>query len=191
MELADLLDRCRQGDELAWEALVRRYQARVYGLAYHYLRDPEEARDVAQEIFVRVYRKLGSYRDEHATFLPWMLRVGRNVCIDHLRRAKARPADAGQPLDDAPEIIDPGPTPEGAWEADSSKQLVHRALQRLSGASREIILLKEIQGLRFDEIASMLDIPLGTVKSRSNRARLELARAVMALGGPQRVGTSI
>ena len=144
MELADLLDRCRRGDELAWEALVRRYQARIYGLAYHYLRDPEEARDVAQEIFVRVYRKLGSYRDEQSTFLPWMLRVGRNVCIDHLRRAKARPADSGQPLEDAPEIIDPGPTPERTMESDSSKQLVDRALQRLSGASREIILLKEI-----------------------------------------------
>ena len=138
MELADLLDRCRRGDELAWEALVRRYQARVYGLAYHYLRDPEEARDVAQEIFVRVYRKLGSYHDENATFLPWMLRVGRNVCIDHLRRAKSRPADSGQPLDDAPEIIDPAPTPERAWEADVSKQLVHRALQRQIGTKRII-----------------------------------------------------
>ena len=162
---------------------MRRFQARVYGLALHYVRNAEEARDVAQEIFVRIYRRLDSYREEDA-FLPWMLRVGRNVCIDHLRRAKARPADSGMPLDDAPEIADPGVSPEGAWESGARRALVHRAMGRLSEPSREIILLKEIQGLPFEEIASMLDMPIGTVKSRSNRARLELARAVMALGGP-------
>ena len=184
MELADLLDRCRRGDELAWEAFVRQYQARVYGLALHYVRNTEEARDVAQEIFVRIYRKLESYREEDA-FLPWMLRVGRNVCIDHLRHARSRPSGAAVPLESVPEFVDHSPTPEGAWEADTRRRLVHRALQRLSDPSREMILLKEIQGLRLDEIASMLGVPLGTVKSRSNRARLELARAVVALDGPQ------
>ena len=190
MELAELLSRCRAGDELAWEALVRRLQARVYGLALHYVRNAEEARDVAQEIFVRIYRKLGSYRDEDA-FLPWLLRVGRNVCIDHLRRAKARPMGAAVPVDDVPEFADPGPSPLGASEAADRRRLVQRALQRLSEPAREMILLKEIQGLRFDEIASLLDLPVGTVKSRSNRARLDLARAVMALGWSPGAGAEV
>lgn len=188
MDLRELLTRCRAGDELAWEALVRRFQARVYGLALHYVRNAEEARDVAQEIFVRIYRKLDSYRDEDM-FLPWLLRVGRNVCIDHLRRVKARPAGAAVPVEAVAEFVHPGPSPEDASEAADRRRLVHRALERVSEPTREMILLKEIQGLGFDEIASLLEIPLGTVKSRSNRARLELARAVLALGWSPGAGT--
>ncbi len=159
---------------------MRRYQARIHALAISYVRNREEARDVAQEIFVRVYRKLSSFRDQE-NFLPWLLRLARNVCIDHLRRAKVRPAQAGVPLEDAPETTDPRRTPEAAAESEESRRLIYRALDQLSEANREIILLKEIQGLKLEEIASMLDIPLGTVKSRSNRARLELARAVLAI----------
>ncbi len=188
MDLSDLLERCRRGDELAWEVLVRRYQARVYGLAFHYVRNAEEARDVAQEIFVRLYEKLESFRD-YGTFLPWMLRVGRNVCIDRLRRAKVRPADSGVPVEDGPELPDAGPTPEEAWIEGSRKRLLYEALRKLKEPYREVILLKEIQGLRLEEIATMLGLPLGTIKSRSNRARIELARAVLELSPPSSAGT--
>ncbi|HET6374004.1 MAG TPA: sigma-70 family RNA polymerase sigma factor [Candidatus Polarisedimenticolia bacterium] len=180
LDLGELLARCRRGDDLAWEALVRRFQARVYGLAFHYVRHAEEARDLAQEIFVRVYRKLDTFREEE-TFLPWMLRLGRNVCIDHLRRAKARPPATDLTIGEDMFLADTAPTPEAAWMADSRKRLVHRALQMLSEPYREMILLKEIQGLPLEEIASMLNLPLGTVKSRSSRARVELAHAVLAL----------
>lgn len=180
MDLADLLDRCRRGDELAWEALVRRFQARVYGLAFHYVRNAEEARDLAQEIFIRIYRKLGTFRG-HGTFLPWMLRLARNVCIDHLRRAKARPPESDLPIDEGAELPETGPTPEQAWAAGSRKRLVYRALQRLNPQNREMIVLKDIEGLKLEEIASLLKLPVGTVKSRSNRARIELARAVLDL----------
>lgn len=180
MELADLLERCRQGDELAWEALVRRYQARIYGLAWHYVRNAEEARDLAQETFVRMYNKLSTFRDAE-TFLPWMLRLARNVCIDHLRRAKARPPAQDVALDDRFELSDARPGPERAAIVSSERRLLARALDRLSAPYREMILLKEIQGLPLEEIASMLELPLGTVKSRSNRARVELARAVSIL----------
>ena len=183
MDHAELLARCRRGDQLAWEALVRRYQARVYGLALHYARDVEEARDLAQEVFVRIYTKLSSLPDD-SIFLPWLLRLTRNICIDHLRRAKVRPVAAARTTEDAgPDPVDPGPTPEQAWVADDRRRMVHRALQRLSDVNREIIMLKEIQGLKLEEIAALLDLPLGTVKSRSNRARVELARAVIALSG--------
>ena len=180
---AELLARCRRGDQLAWEALVRRNQARVYGLALHYVRDAEEARDLAQEVFVRIYTKLGSLPDD-GIFLPWLLRLTRNICIDHLRRRKVRPVPAARRVEEpGPDPVDPGPTPEQAWVAGDRRRLVHRALQRLSDVNREIIMLKEIQGLKLEEIAALLDLPLGTVKSRSNRARVELARAVIALSG--------
>jgi RNA polymerase sigma-70 factor (ECF subfamily) len=179
-ELAALVHRCRGGDALAWEALVRRLQSRVFGLAYHYVRDREEARDLAQEIFVRVYQGLDRCRDD-ACFLPWMMRIGRNCCIDRVRRIKARPSQdqsidipQGEPEDDRP-------GPYEALQTSSSRSLVYRALDRLSDTSREMILLKEIQGLKLSEIAEMLAIPLGTVKSRSGRARVELARAIVAI----------
>lgn len=182
MDLRDLLDRCRDGDELAWEALVRTYQGRVYGLAYHYMRDHEAARDLAQEIFVKVYRNLPDL-EGHEMFLRWMLRIGRNLCIDHLRRARVRPPAEDLALEEGPELAAGTPGPEESWMADSDRRLVHRALGRLSEKNREMILLKEIQGMNLEEIADLLDLPIGTVKSRSNRARLELARAVVALGG--------
>ena len=189
MELAQILDRCRQGDELAWEALVRLYQGRVYGLALHYVRNTEEARDLAQEVFVRIYEKMGSFHG-HETFLAWMLRLARNLCIDHLRRARSRPPLTDLPVEEGPELPDTAPTPEAAWETDSRKRLVHRALQRLSEHYREIILLKDIQGLKLEEIASLLNLPIGTVKSRSSRARIELARTVLDLGPPQGSGAA-
>ena len=178
-DLAALLERCRQGDELAWEALVRRFQSRVYALAFHYLRNADEARDLAQEVFIKVYDRLDSFRG--TGFLPWLLRLARNAAIDRLRRAKARPPLSDLPTEDAPEIPRRGPGPEEQSLTEARKRLVYRALERLDEKSREIILLKEIQGLELKEIAEMLGAPVGTVKSRSHRARLELARIVLTL----------
>ncbi|UCE02815.1 MAG: sigma-70 family RNA polymerase sigma factor [Candidatus Latescibacterota bacterium] len=182
MDLATLLQRCRGGDELAWEALVRQHQSRVYGVALHYVGNAEDARDVAQEIFVRIYKKLDSC-SEASRFLPWMLRIARNACIDHIRRRRARPPRHDIPAQEMNDLASSAPGPEEQWREDSRKRLLHLAIQKLSELNREIILLKEIQGLSLEEIASMLDIPVGTVKSRSNRARLELARKVVALSG--------
>ena len=90
MDLSAILRRCREGDELAWEALVRQFQARIYGLAYHFVGNAEDARDLAQETFIRLYQNLALCPDENG-FLPWIIRIARNACIDHLRRKKARP----------------------------------------------------------------------------------------------------
>ena len=179
-ELATLVERCRRGDDLAWEALVRRFQGRIYGLAMHYLRDPEEARDMAQEIFVQVYRRLDSFREDE-NLVPWMLRVGRNLCIDRLRRIKARPPAADVVLDETTELAADAPTPEETAEVEGRRRLLERALGGMSDKHREVILLKDIQGLKIEEIADMLAEPVGTIKSRSNRARLELAARVRAL----------
>ncbi|MFQ5601450.1 MAG: RNA polymerase sigma factor [Candidatus Krumholzibacteriia bacterium] len=184
MDLATLLERCRDGNELAWEALVRQHQSRVYGLALHYVGDAEEARDVAQVIFVRIYQNLDRCTDA-SRFVPWMIRIGRNACIDHLRRRKARPPGRDIPAVEMRDLASSDPGPEERLHRDSRQRLLHLAIQALSDLNREIILLKEIQGLSLEEIASMLNVPLGTAKSRSNRARLELARKVLALSGGQ------
>jgi RNA polymerase sigma-70 factor (ECF subfamily) len=182
MDLAVLLERCRAGDTLAWEALVRGYQSRIYGIAYHYAGNPEDARDLAQEVFLRIYQRLGACTAPEM-FLPWIIRIARNACVDHLRRGKIRGRGRSVALDTIGDLPDRGHTPEEQWADNSRKLLIYRALEQLTGLNREIILLKEIQGLQLEEIASMLKVPLGTIKSRSNRARIELARKVMALSG--------
>jgi RNA polymerase sigma-70 factor (ECF subfamily) len=180
MDLAMLLERCKAGDELAWEALVRQFQARVFGIAFHYTGNAEDARDMAQEIFIRIYKHLDLCGDERM-FVPWMIRISRNACIDHLRRKKARPTPSDVAVDEMIHLEAPGLNPEEHWMADARKQVIHHAFRKLTALSREAILLREILGLPLEEIASMLEIPLGTVKSRINRARIELADKVRAL----------
>jgi RNA polymerase sigma-70 factor (ECF subfamily) len=179
LDLEELLQRCRRGDGLAWEALVRQFQRRVCGLARFYLGDREEARDVAQEVFVRIYRKLESL-GEGTNFTAWALRITRNCAIDRLRQIQARPRTEAMPDDER--VIEAA----GAFGSDESKsaeneQLLHRALERLSAAHREMILLKDIQGLGQQEIADILALPIGTVKTRASRARIELARRILEI----------
>jgi RNA polymerase sigma-70 factor (ECF subfamily) len=178
-DIEAIVERCREGDPLAWETLVRRHQARVYSVAYHYLRDSEEARDLAQDVFVRVYEKLDTFTG--GAFLPWLLRLARNCAVDRLRRKKARPPSSDVSADAGANLADGRRGPEEEWLADARKRLVHAALGRLSEQNREVILLKEIQGLQIQEIAEVLGVPVGTVKSRSNRARIALARKVLEL----------
>lgn len=180
--LESVLEGCRRGDPLAWELLVRRYQNRVYGLARTYVADPEEARDLAQEVFLRIYRKLAACPPAHE-FLPWILAVTRNACIDHLRRRRSRPVGAGEsPAAVVGVLPHPGPGPEEACERSLLKDRIRRALGRLTALNREILILKEIQGLTLEEISRLLKVPLGTLKSRSHRARLELAEVLLGTG---------
>ena len=182
MDLATLLERCRQNDELAWERLVRQHQARLYALVHHYVGNADDAHDLTQEVFVRIYRNLDACTEEKH-FIPWTIRIARNACIDHLRRRKARPPAHDVAVDEMVDLASSGPRPDEALLADDRKRLVHLALRQLSELSREIILLKDIQDLSLEEIATMLDVPIGTVKSRCNRARIELARKIVTLSG--------
>ena len=184
MEPKVLLERCRNGDELAWEVLVRQHQGRICSMAYGYVGDQDEALDLAQEIFVRVYNSLDTCLDPDR-FQYWLTRICRNACVDHLRRRKVRPPRQDIPADEMIALRDDRPTPEDDWVRSSRKKLVFRAMQMLSDINREIILLKDIQDLPLEEIADMLDVPVGTIKSRSSRARLELAKVITDMnGGP-------
>jgi RNA polymerase sigma-70 factor (ECF subfamily) len=179
-ELAALVEPCRSGDAQAWESFVRGFQGRIFALSYSYVGDREEARDLAQEIFVRLYET----RDQWVSpdeFLPWLFRVARNRAIDYLRRRKVRTPARTVPEDTLAELPDDAPTAEAQAVASDRRSLLHAALRGLSAISREIVVLRDVHGLPVQQVASILGIPVGTVKSRASRARVELAEKVLAL----------
>jgi RNA polymerase sigma-70 factor (ECF subfamily) len=183
LELADLLARCHAGDQLAWEAFVRRFQGRIYSIAYSYAGNPDDARDLAQDIFVRLYssRRQWAAADR---FLPWLIAIARNLSVDYLRRRRARTSATEVGLDAAAELTGGSLDPEAQLTANRRRSLVWQALRRLTQISRETIVLRDIHGLSLEEVATTLHIPVGTAKSRTSRARIELAQQVLAISRP-------
>jgi RNA polymerase sigma-70 factor, ECF subfamily len=182
--LAPLVERCRAGDALAWEAFVRQLQGRLFALAYSYAGDREDARDLAQEIFVRLYEARGQWPtgDE---FLPWLFRVARNRSVDYLRRRSVRRPAASVDESAIAELPDPGPGAEARAIESDRRGLLRAALKGLSAINREIVVLRDVHGLSIHQVASVLGVPLGTVKSRASRARAELAERVLAMSRGQ------
>lgn len=178
-DLASLIARCRAGDELAWEAFVRRFQGRIYGLACTYVRDRAEAADLAQEIFVRLFETRARWAPA-GEFVPWMFQVARNRAIDFLRRRKVRPPASAVPVSEVPALADLSAGPEARAIDRSRLERLRAAMRRVSGLSREVLLLRDVQGLSVAEVARVLGVPVGTVKSRASRARAELAEQVLA-----------
>ncbi len=176
---ADLLPRCRVGDEVAWRELVTRHTRRVFGLAYRFTGRVDEAEDLTQEVFVKVYQTLGRYRESDGPFGGWLMAVARNHAIDHYRRRKQerlRRADDPAALEAMPAREE---HPIAGLERAERARLVHSGLQSLPLDLRLPLVLCDLQGLPYEAIASELGIPLGTVKSRINRARLELAKRLV------------
>lgn len=176
---ADLLPRCRVGDEVAWRELVTRHTRRVFGLAYRFTGRVDEAEDLTQEVFVKVYQTLGRYRESDGPFGGWLMAVARNHAIDHYRRRKQerlRRADDPAALEAMPAREE---HPIAGLEREERARLVHSGLQSLPLDLRLPLILCDLQGLPYEAIASELGIPLGTVKSRINRARLELAKRLV------------
>jgi RNA polymerase sigma-70 factor (ECF subfamily) len=176
---SDLLPRCRVGDEVAWRELVTRHTRRVFGLAYRFTGRVDEAEDLTQEVFVKVYQTLGRYRESDGPFGAWLMAVARNHAIDNYRRRKQerlRRADDPAALEAMPAR---GEHPIAVLEREERARLVHSGLQSLPLDLRLPLILCDLQGLPYEAIASELAIPLGTVKSRINRARLELAKRLV------------
>jgi RNA polymerase sigma-70 factor (ECF subfamily) len=185
----ELVVRCLQQDQYAWQLLVERHSHRVLNIAFQFTGRREEAEDLAQEIFLRVYRSLRRF-DLSTSFLPWLVRVSKNLCIDAYRsRARERASLVGEEPD--PErTADPRPGPHHGVEESEIEERVRKGLAKLSEELRTALILRDLQGLSYTEIAQALELPEGTVKSRIHRGRLELAQVLSrdeaGRGGEQR-----
>ena len=167
------------GDNTAFEELVSRYESVIMNMAYRLLGNRSDAADVCQEVFVLLIRKLGSFRGE-AKFSTWLYRVSLNACPAHARRSRRHISISESPGDDLPDIeqrlADDGfDSPERSMERADIQKTVREAIARLPYKFKEVIYLHDINGYNYKEVAEILGISLGTVKSRLNRARAKLA----------------
>jgi RNA polymerase sigma-70 factor (ECF subfamily) len=180
-----LVRRCIAGDAVAWEEIVQRYHRRIYNICYRFTGSGTDADDLTQEVFIKMYRTLSSYDVERGAFMTWVTTVTRNLLVDHFRKTRQeRVTDSldtpqseqedAMPLGDR--IPDKGPSPDTRVQSREAKEAVHEALQRLSPELREAVILRDLQDMDYREIATVLRVPEGTVKSRINRGRAELAR---------------
>jgi RNA polymerase sigma-70 factor (ECF subfamily) len=174
-----LVSRCLSGDETAWEELVRQHTRHVYGLCYRFTGSGAEAQDLTQEVFLRVFRTLKTFRSAEGSFGTWLARVARNLLIDHYRRT--RQERVTDPIEEQLAVLEEkGATaserPDHAVAGREASEILQAALQKLSPDLREAVILRDLQEMEYREIAEVLGIPEGTVKSRINRGRAELAR---------------
>jgi RNA polymerase sigma-70 factor (ECF subfamily) len=176
-----LIERCLQGDQLAWEAIVRQYWRRVFNVAYKFVGRHDEAEDLTQDVFLKVFKSLGTF-DRRANFQTWLVSVSRNLCIDHYRsvRKERETIDRDVNADDL-SPISVEINPHVALERRDLAQELRRALDELPETLRTAVVMRDIQELSYQEIADHLHLPEGTVKSRINRGRHELARQITRL----------
>lgn len=182
---ADIVELARSGDPAAWERIVTCYTRRIYNLCYRFLGRFDQAEDLTQEIFLKVFRSLGSYRPESGQFLTWMISVGRNLLIDHYRQSKDdRVTESIEEEGDfnvLNSIPAPQETPHIELERGERALMLRKALGLLAPQLREAVILRDLEELSYEEIGAILKVPEGTVKSRINRARIELTKHVLKL----------
>ena len=180
-----LVRRCLGGDASAWEDIVRLYNRRIYNLCYRFTNSADDAQDLTQDVFIKLYRTLGSYDVEKGAFTTWLTTLTRNLLVDHFRRSRQdRVTDSidgtSREEEDALSIgdrlEDPRPSPDDRLASKETQKMVQTALARLSPELREAVILRDLQDMDYKEIAGTLRVPEGTVKSRINRGRMELAR---------------
>ena len=176
----ELVKRCLTGEDSAWEALLGVHARKIYNLCYRFTGRVEDAQDLTQEIFIKIFETLRTYDPAQSAFRTWLNRVARNHLVDHYRRTRRDRLTA--PLDDHMPTLEqtPGPGEDGAARVESRerRERLQAALGKLSPDLREAVILRDLQDLDYAEIAEVLSVPEGTVKSRINRGRLELARVL-------------
>jgi len=185
-----LVRRCVAGDAAAWEEIVQKYHRRIYNICYRFAGSGTDAEDLTQEVFIKMYRTLNSYDVERGAFMTWVTTMTRNLLVDHFRKTKneritdSLDATASEHEDAMPlseRIADQGPTPDYGVQSREIGEAVQQALQKLSPELREAVILRDLQDLDYREIAAVLRVPEGTVKSRINRGRAELARLLQRI----------
>ena len=177
---SQLVERCLRGEPGAWDQLIQTYSKRVYGLCYRFTNHGSEAQDLTQEVFLRVFKTLGSFRAGEGCFAVWLTRLTRNLLVDHYRRTKnERVTDA---IEDKLAVLEERTAQisrtDGLLAGREAGELLQAALQKLSPELREAVILRDLQEMEYREIAQVLQVPEGTVKSRLNRGRAELARVL-------------
>ena len=177
----DLIQRCLEGDATAWDTLVRVYWKRVFNVVYKFVARFDEAEDLTQEIFVKVFRALPTF-DRRASFETWLTKVSRNLCIDRYRRRRREEERFTDEVDpDTIQIDELVSRPDATLEQRDEIAMVRRALAKLDPTYREAVALRDVHDLSYEEIARRLQLPEGTVKSRISRGRKELARHLRLL----------
>ncbi len=180
-----LVRRCISGDAAAWEEIVQRYHRRIYNICYRFAGSNNDADDLTQEVFIKMYRTLNSYDMDRGAFMTWVTTVTRNLLVDHFRKTRQErmtdsldttSSDHEDAMALGERIPDRGPAPDSRVQTREAKEAVHQALQKLSPELREAVILRDLQDMDYREIATALKVPEGTVKSRINRGRAELAR---------------
>jgi RNA polymerase sigma-70 factor, ECF subfamily len=180
---AQLVRLCIRGDGPSWEELVRRHTRRVYNLCYRFTGNSAAAEDLSQEVFIRVYRTLTSYQSTQGAFATWLTSVTRNLLVDHYRRTRRdRLTDSIDSMPRFEQQPSPTRTPDRLAQATELSAQVQQGLAKLSPELREAVILRDLQGLEYAEIRAVLQVPEGTVKSRINRGRIELARILEEMG---------
>jgi RNA polymerase sigma-70 factor (ECF subfamily) len=180
-----LIEQCLKGDQAAWEAIVRQNWRKVFNVAYKFVGKHDQAEDLTQDIFLKIFKALNTF-DRRANFQTWIISISRNLCIDHYRSVRkerqmiATEVDAG---DLQPVSSDRGPY--HAAEHQDLRGLLRQALQTLPASLRTAVVLRDLQELSYQEIAEKLGLPEGTVKSRINRGRIELAHQLKRLQDKQ------
>lgn len=183
----ELIERCLRDDSAAWDGLVARYRRKVFHIGYKFTGKHDHAEDLSQEIFLKVFKSLDKFHRD-ADFSTWLSSVARNYCIDHYRASKRERevlVDDLVALDQAPASLG---NPLRALEDRDRRSLLRRGLDMLPDKLREAVILRDLQQLSYQEIADQLALPEGTVKSRINRGREELARLLLRAAQPPRGG---
>jgi RNA polymerase sigma-70 factor (ECF subfamily) len=182
--VAMLVRRCIAGDAVAWEEIVRTYNRRIYNICYRFAGSGDDAEDLTQEVFIKMYRTLITYDHTKGAFATWVTTITRNLLVDHFRKGKQQrltdSIDATSEHEDAvplsEQIQDQSAAPDARVRSREVGETVHAALGKLSPELREAVILRDLQDMDYREIAAVLKVPEGTVKSRINRGRAELAR---------------
>lgn len=176
-----IIERCLNGDQAAWEEIVRQYRRKVFNIAYKFVGRHDQAEDLTQDVFLKLYKSLDTF-DRRANFQTWLISVSRNLCIDHYRSVRKEREAINRDVDpsDLP-AVSPNPAADTRLEYQDRVRLLRLALDRLAPTLRSAVMLRDIQELSYQEIADRLHLPEGTVESRINRGRTELARQIQKL----------
>ena len=175
-----LVERCLSGEETAWEDLVKLHTRRVYGVCYRFTGRDGEAQDLTQDVFMRVFKTLRSFRAGEGSFVVWLTRLTRNLLIDHYRRSKLERASDSieEQLPVLEQKVSAFSRTDGLVAGREASEVLQAALEKLSPELRETVVLRDLEEMEYREIAQVLNVPEGTVKSRLNRGRAELARVL-------------